>query len=448
MKKVLPLHGIIGIALLILSEIFHLKKIEPFYSWFYCFAWWSYILTIDAIIYRLKRNSLILSRTKEFFLMIPWSVFIWLIFETANLFLENWYYINLPSSMIERWLGYAVAYGTVLPGIFETTELLETISLFRESKTKKTVFSEKVRQALILLGVLCLVSCVLLPKYFFSLLWVGFIFLMEPFNYRFGGRSLLKDLEEGNPRKIYLLLIAGLICGLLWEFWNFWSLSKWIYTVPFFEKMKGFEMPLLGFLGFPPFAVQAYVMYNFVSLFRFGRGWEESTYPLHREKRTRLLTGILTAIFLISFYILIFRAIDLKTVDSFEARLQDAYWIEEQYRMELPRVGIATLDDLILKTRDKNERDELALRLLIPKETLIHWVERARLCQLKGLGTENLSLLERAEIHSVPALASENPDQLYEKIEHAFQGRPILKKAKIRIWIKEAKKYVRGRGDS
>jgi hypothetical protein len=98
MKKVFPLHGIIGIVLLILSEIFHFKKIEPFYSWFYCFAWWSYILVIDAIIYRLKGNSLILSRTKEFFLMVPWSILIWLIFEAANLSLENWSYEECSAS--------------------------------------------------------------------------------------------------------------------------------------------------------------------------------------------------------------------------------------------------------------------------------------------------------------------------------------------------------------
>lgn len=442
MKKVFPLHGMIGIALLILSEIFHLKKIEPFYSWFYCFAWWSYILTMDAIIYRLKGNSLILNRTKEFFLMVPWSVFIWLIFEAANLSLENWYYINLPNSIIERWLGYAVAYGTVLPGIFETTELLETVVVFKESEMKKTLFPKESHHVLILLGVLCLVSSVLIPKYFFSLVWVGFIFLLEPFNYRFGGKSLLKDIEDGNPKKIYLLLAAGLICGLFWEFWNFWSLSKWIYTVPFFEELKGFEMPALGFFGFPPFAIQVYVMYNFISLFRFGRSWEESTYPLHPEKKTRPLTKILTAILLISFYILIFRAIDLKTVDSYEVRLQDAYWIETQYRKELPKVGIATLNDLILKTRDNRERDELALRLLIPKERLIHWVEKTQLVQLKGLGADNLSVLERVGIHSVSALASEDPEKLYKRIEEVFQGRPIIKKAKIRIWIKEAKKLA------
>ena len=442
MKKFFPLHGILGISLLILSEIFHFKKIEPFYSWFYCFAWWSYILTMDAIIYRLKGNSLILSRTREFFLMVPWSVFIWLIFEAANLSLENWYYINLPNSIVERWLGYAVAYGTVLPGIFETTELLESIVVFKESKIKKTIFSREGHQVLILLGVLCLASSVLIPKYFFSLIWVGFIFLLEPFNYQFGGRSLLKDLEEGNPRKIYLLLTAGLICGLLWEFWNFWSLSKWIYTVPFFEELKGFEMPTLGFLGFSPFAIQVYVMYNFISLFRFGRSWEDSTYRLHLEKKTRLVTKILTAIFLISFYILIFRSIDLKTVDSYEVRLRDAYWIETQYRKELPRVGIATLDDLILKTRDKKEKDELALRLLIPKERLIHWVEKAQLVQLKGLGAENLLILERVGIHSISALASEDPEKLYERIEQVFQGRPVLKRAMIRIWVNEAKKLA------
>jgi hypothetical protein len=108
-------------------------------------------------------------------------------------------------------------------------------------------------------------------------------------------------------------------------------------------------------------------------------------------------------------------------------------------------VGIASLDDLILKTRDKQERDELALRLLIPKEKLIHWVEKAQLVQLKGLGIENLLLLEKVEIHSVAALASEDPEKLHKRIEQVYQGRSILKKTKIRIWIKEARK-VRSSG--
>ncbi len=448
MKKTFPVHGIVGIASLILSEAFLFEKVDPFYSWFYCFAWWSYILTVDAIIYRLKGNSLIIKRTKEFFLIIPWSIFIWLIFEAANLSLKDWYYINLPHSIVERWLGYMVAYGTVLPGLFETTELLETCIF--SSPARPSSLPEGKREGaggwhsiLMLLGILCLASSLLIPEYCFPLIWVGFIFLLEPFNYRFGGKSLLGDLEEGNPRKIYLLLIAGLICGLLWEFWNFWAPSKWVYTVPFFDRAKGFEMPFLGFLGFPPFAVQAYVMYNFISLFRSKRGWEESTYRLNMEKKTRFLTSGLTAILIGSFSILIFRAIDTNTVDSYYPRLEDAYWIEPQYQEELPKVGIPTLEDLKLKTRDKKERDELALRLVIPKETLIQWVEKAYLVQLKGLGVENLRLLQEVGINSIFALASEDPDKLYDKIEQDVPGR-VPRKAKIRIWVREARKKVRG----
>jgi hypothetical protein len=443
MKKTFPLHGIFGIILLLLSEIFLFEKVDPFYSWFYSFAWWSYILIIDAVIYRLKGNSLILSRTKEFFLMIPWSIFIWLIFEAANLSLRDWYYINLPHSVLERWYGYSIAYGTVLPGLFETTELLESLGLFKKSKIKKTEISGGGHSVLILLGALCLLSSPLIPEYFFPFIWLGFIFLLEPFNYRFGGKSLLRDLEEGNPRKLYLLLVAGLICGFLWEFWNFWALSKWVYTVPFFWKGKGFEMPFLGFLGFPPFAVQAYAMYNFLSLFRSGRGWEESTCRLNREQKTRPLTIILTAILIASFSVLIFRAIDSYTVDSYYPRLEDAYWIESQYRRELPKVGITSLDDLISKTKEKDERDELALRLLIPKEVLIQWVEKARLVQLKGLGVENLRLLDEVGIESIFALAREDPQNLYDKIERAPQERVPPRKAMIRIWVREAREEVK-----
>ena len=442
MKKTFPLHGILGILILLLSEILHFRKIDPFYSWFYCFAWWSYILIIDGIIHRLKGNSLILNRTKEFFLMIPWSIFIWLIFEAANVSLRNWYYVNLPHPIVERWLGYAVAYGTVLPGLFETTELLEALGLFQNCKIKKTMISSGGHSVLTLLGMLCLASSLFVPEYFFPLIWVGFIFLLEPFNYRFGGKSLLGDLERGNPRKIYLLLVAGLICGFLWEFWNFWALSKWVYTVPFFDKAKGFEMPFLGFLGFPPFAVQAYVMYNFISLFRSKRGWEESTYRLNMGEKTRSLTSILTAILIGSFSVLIFRAIDAKTVDSYYPQLDDAYWIEPQYQNELPKVGIATLEDLKSKTRDRKETEELALRLLIPKELLIQWVEKAYLVQLNGLGIENLRLLQGVGINSISALAGADPEKLYDKISKDFPGR-APRKAKIRIWVREARRKVR-----
>jgi hypothetical protein len=58
--------------------------------------------------------------------------------------------------------------------------------------------------------------------------------------------------------------MAGAIAGILWEFWNFWSVSKWIYTVPIFGDIKIFEMPIIGYLGFLPFAVEIFVMWETV----------------------------------------------------------------------------------------------------------------------------------------------------------------------------------------
>jgi len=447
MRRVFPIHGFLGIIALVVSWTLHFEKVEPFYSWFYCFAWWSYILAIDGVIFYRKGNSLILSRTKEFFLLIPWSVFIWLIFEAANLSLKNWYYITLPVSIVERWLGYAVAYGTVLPGIFETTELLETLGLFKQSRSRKIAHSTATHIVLVTLGISCLGSSLLSPYYFFPLIWVGFIFLLEPINYRMRGRSLLRDLEQGNPKKIYLLLVSGLICGLLWELWNFWAHSKWVYTVPFFEETKGFEMPTLGFLGFPPFAVECYVMVHFISLFRFNRAWEESSTQMNLDKRTRRVTTILTALFIFSFSILIFQAIDLHTVDSYEVRLSDAYWIDPKVRAEMPKVGIANLDQLLMRTKSKKEREELALRLLVPNEDLNRWLEKTELVRLKGLGIRNLRLLEGVHIHSATALASEDPDQLHAWMKVAYSENSIPSRAKIRIWVREARRAVRHAND-
>src|SRR5208283_195377 len=112
----------------------------------------------------------------------------------------------------------------------------------------------------VLTGILFLLLPLVWPEYFFPLVWLAFIFLLEPVNHKAGAPSLLREWEKGSPREFYLLLLAGAICGLLWELWNFRAGSKWMYTVPHLGFLKIFEMPLLGFLGFPPFALECYAM--------------------------------------------------------------------------------------------------------------------------------------------------------------------------------------------
>ncbi len=94
--------------------------------------------------------------------------------------------------------------------------------------------------------------------------WLGFIFLLDPINDALGFESLSRDLRRGSTARLVNLLLSGLLCGVLWEFWNYWSRSKWHYTVPIMQNHKMFEMPLPGYLGFPPFALECFTMYVFV----------------------------------------------------------------------------------------------------------------------------------------------------------------------------------------
>ena len=158
MAKQRNLHGIAGLILLFISQTLLFRNIEPVASWFYYCAWWPYILIADSIIYKIKQNSLIMNRRREFFLMLFWSVVIWTLFESVNLIMQNWYYINVIPSRTIRWIGYAVAYATVLPGIFETTELLEAAGLFKENRVKPLAVNQGWLTALFALGLICLIG--------------------------------------------------------------------------------------------------------------------------------------------------------------------------------------------------------------------------------------------------------------------------------------------------
>ena len=78
--------------------------------------------------------------------------------------------------------------------------------------------------------------------------------------------SILTDLTRGSVERFTCLMAGGYLCGFLWEVWNFWSASKWVYSAPFTPHLKYFEMPLAGFLGFGPFALEYFVMYAFARM--------------------------------------------------------------------------------------------------------------------------------------------------------------------------------------
>lgn len=447
MERKKNIHGILGFLVLIVSQVFMLLGTEPFASWFYYFAWWPYILIVDSTIYKIKKNSLMMNRTGEFFLMLFWSVFIWTSFEAVNLVMKNWYYVNVIPIQPFRWLGYAFAYATVLPGLFETTELLESLGLFKDSSVKPISLDKFWTTSIFIFGVACLFSVFFFPKFCFPLIWGSFTFLLEPVNYRWGGQSILRDWENGTLRKFYLLLTAGLICGILWEFWNFWATTKWIYTVPFFDELKLFEMPLLGFLGFPPFAVECYVIYNFISLFRYQRGWEEDNYRRNREKRVKPWLAGSASLIAIMFCLLTFQAMDGKTVHSYWPDLKELQAIPPEIVQGLTSLGIHTPRELLAKTDSKRGKQELITKLAATERDMNRWIRLIKLAELKGMGTLYANFLDQAGIRNIEDLAKQNPEMLRDKLLAFRMNTPdstmrVPREAIIRVWVREAKRQV------
>jgi hypothetical protein len=264
----LPFHAWCGLALLATSEALMLARVEPFWTWHTPFAWTGYILLLDGIVYRLRGSSWLTANRREFVFLSIASIPLWVVFEGYNLLIENWHYVNLPENLLVRYFGYAWAFATVSPGIFETAELAAAVrgrSPVPEGATRvRASRFGAASYASITLGAAMLIWPLIWPSpYLAAPVFLGFIFLLDPINARAGDESFSLDLRAGRYDRLINLLVAGFICGGLWEFWNFWARAKWIYTVPIFGDIKIFEMPVLGYFGFPPFALECFTMYVF-----------------------------------------------------------------------------------------------------------------------------------------------------------------------------------------
>jgi hypothetical protein len=263
---------------MILSEAATLAKIEPFWSWNTPICWTGFILFADAIVYRTRGHSWIRSAPREFALLAVVSIPLWLVFELYNLYIDNWYYDGLPENWWLRMFGYAWSFATISPAIFEGADLFGVLRAGKAGRAGRAGSSSSparpahpahpaypahpARPALsIAAGALMLASPFLVPptvaRYLAAPVWLGFIFLLDPINARLGAETLTRE-------RVINLSLSGLLCGVLWELWNFWSRAKWHYTVPIMEHLKIFEMPVPGYLGFPAFALECFTMYVFV----------------------------------------------------------------------------------------------------------------------------------------------------------------------------------------
>jgi len=265
-------HGWAGLGIILLAELLLFRGVGWVGTFFTPIAWTGYLLVIDAAVWSLRGESRLANSPRQFLSLAFWSVPLWLVFEAYNLRMENWSYVGLPENLLVRGVGYGWSFATIWPAILETADLIEALGVFPALERARAPLRPVTLFSIFLPGLLCVTVPLLVPRpigqYLFGPVWVGFALLLDPLNYCLRGRSLLRDFEAGRTSTFYSLLLASLICGILWEFWNFWAAAKWVYVFPILQDWKIFEMPLPGYLGFPPFAVECFVMYEFLRTVR------------------------------------------------------------------------------------------------------------------------------------------------------------------------------------
>jgi len=258
-------YGKIGLLIIAAAEGLLFLQIRPFTIYFTPLVWTGYILLVDSLVYRLEGESLISTHLRKFLVMSALSIGFWYVFEFYNLFIKNWQYVGLPENKFWRYLGYFWSFATIWPALFLTQQLLESLNLFNvTTRISSGRLSPTFVKISVLVGTAFLLWPIIFPsQYLAAPLWLGFFLLLDPVNYLWGEESILGDWVAGKRESLYTLFLSGLICGILWEFWNFWAEAKWIYAVPIAGNLKIFEMPVIGYLGFLPFACEVYSMYNF-----------------------------------------------------------------------------------------------------------------------------------------------------------------------------------------
>jgi hypothetical protein len=260
---------ILGLAAFAVSWALLARGVPFMKTWFYCFAWWSLILVLDAVNVLRTGVSPLASDVPGFAWTSLVSISVWLVFEAFNARLGNWSYHDVPSSLVVRWLGCAVAFATVIPALKELAALIQSFAKDR-SFAKDKAGSARLRVTPALLrassaaGVLTLALTLAAPRLFFPLVWVGFIFLVEPLNFRRGRPSFLRDLEAGRRGLILAWMAAGLAAGVIWESLNWFAGSHWEYHIPYLNFGRIFQMPVFGFGGFAVFALEVFALDAFL----------------------------------------------------------------------------------------------------------------------------------------------------------------------------------------
>jgi hypothetical protein len=261
-RAVFPWWGWVGILLGLFSWTLAWNR----FAWFTAIQphiftplWLSYIMVINALSYRRTGKCLLINHLNFFLLLFPVSALFWWFFEYLNRFVQNWYYVGAFFDAWEYFWFATLPFSTVLPAVWSTKEWIGSKFQIMPLPGKTTRFSRinsrRSHWAILILSAAGLTAIGIFPDYLFPLLWVSPLLIIVSLQ-SIMGESHIFSSGSGNYHQVVSAALAAVMCGFFWEMWNYFSLAKWEYSIPFVQRFQIFEMPVLGYAGYLPFGLE------------------------------------------------------------------------------------------------------------------------------------------------------------------------------------------------
>ncbi len=261
--RLFPWWGWLGLIIGILFWIMawtRFKWFAPLQPHTFTPLWVAFIMVINGLCYRHRGHCMMLDRPAFFLLLFPISAVFWWFFEYLNRFVQNWYYIGPRFDAWEYFWYATLPFSTVLPAVLSLRDWLASARWLRQrfSHLKPLrIRSPKIPAAMILmLSASGLAAIGIWPNFLFPLLWIAPLLIILSLQALMDAQTILSGPLAGNWTAVAAAAAAAVICGVFWEMWNFFSLAKWQYSIPFVHRYQIFEMPLLGYAGYLPFGLQ------------------------------------------------------------------------------------------------------------------------------------------------------------------------------------------------
>jgi hypothetical protein len=261
------LHGWFGILLIMIFWPINWTLQGLRTHWAFFPLWLGYCLTIDGLVVWRTGTSLLTRSPRKYVGLFLVSAPAWWIFELLNMRTRNWIYLGedkFTSLAFALWA--TLSFSTVIPAVFGSAEFFSSFDFIKRLRRGPRVGTDK-RTALtfFILGWIMLALMLIWPRIFFPFVWISVYFILEPINIWLGNRSLADWTRHGDWRPVISLWLGVLLTAFFWEMWNYFSYPKWIYHVYWGNWLHVFEMPLLGYGGYLPFALELYALYHLIS---------------------------------------------------------------------------------------------------------------------------------------------------------------------------------------